>query len=441
MTEAVDSIYPAHLKEVRRRTDAALKASGFDRVAIFSGRLIYRFLDDAPYPFKVNPHFKHWAPLIDAPESFIAYDPGHKPVLHFYQPADYWHRPPQLPADAWLRQFDVRVLREPTEARAALNPSAARTAFVGEWQPEFEDWGFAQANPESLLAPLHYQRAIKTPYELACMRGASALGARGHLAARDAFFAGASEYEVHLAYCEAMDVCEDDLPYSNIITFDEGGAILHNHHRSRHRDVPHRSFLIDAGAEFRGYACDITRTYSGGDPGFIDLIGAMDTAQLRLCDAVRAGTDYRDIHLLAHRLVSEVLRDAGIIRCSADTAVATGVSSVFLPHGIGHLLGLQVHDVAGLARDAHGGEIPRPQGHPFLRLTRRLEPGFVVTIEPGLYFIDLLLSEARTHARGEHIDWEAVDRWRPFGGIRIEDDVLCTDGAPENLTREAFARH
>jgi Xaa-Pro dipeptidase len=258
---------------------------------------------------------------------------------------------------------------------------------------------------------------------------------------RDAFFAGASEYEVHFAYCEAMDVCEDDLPYSNIITFDEGGAILHNHHRSRHRDVPHRSFLIDAGAEFRGYACDITRTYSGGDPGFMDLIGAMDTAQLRLCDAVRSGTDYRDVHLLAHRLVSEVLRDAEIIHCSADTAVATGVSSVFLPHGIGHLLGLQVHDVAGLARDACGGEIPRPPGHPFLRLTRRLEPGFVVTIEPGLYFIDLLLSEARADARGNHIDWDAVDRWRPFGGIRIEDDVLCTDGAPENLTREAFVRH
>ena len=362
-------------------------------------------------------------------------------MLHFYQPADYWHRSPELPGDAWLRQFDVRVLRDPSEARAALNAGAARTAFIGEWQAEFGDWGFLQANPESLLGPLHYQRAIKTPYEVACMRGASALGARGHLAARDAFFAGASEYEVHFAYCEAMDVCEDDLPYSNIITFDEGGAILHNHHRSRHRDVPHRSFLIDAGAEFRGYACDIKRTYSGGDPGFMDMIGAMDTAQLRLCDAVRSGSDYRDVHLLAHRFVSEVLRDAEIIHCSADTAVATGVSSVFLPHGIGHLLGLQVHDVAGLARDACGGEIPRPPGHPFLRLTRRLEPGFVVTIEPGLYFIDLLLSEARADARGNHIDWDAVDRWRPFGGIRIEDDVLCTDGAPENLTREAFVRH
>jgi Xaa-Pro dipeptidase len=112
---------------------------------------------------------------------------------------------------------------------------------------------------------------------------------------------------------------------------------------------------------------------------------------------------------------------------------------VFFPHGIGHLLGLQVHDVAGLARDASGAEIPRPDGHPFLRLTRPLEPGFVVTIEPGLYFIGLLLDQARADDRGRRIRWDAVERLRPYGGIRIEDDVVCTAGTPENLTRDAFA--
>src|SRR4030095_11658616 len=167
-------LYPAHLKELRRRTDAALESAAFDRIAVFSGRQIYRFLDDSTYAFKVSPHFKHWAPLLDAPDSFISYEPGHKPILHFYQPADYWHRPPELPAAAWLRQCDVRGRREPSDARAALRAGTARTAFVGEWQPEFAEWGFAATNPERLLAPLHYQRAIKTPYEIACMRGASA---------------------------------------------------------------------------------------------------------------------------------------------------------------------------------------------------------------------------------------------------------------------------
>jgi Xaa-Pro dipeptidase len=115
------------------------------------------------------------------------------------------------------------------------------------------------------------------------------------------------------------------------------------------------------------------------------------------------------------------------------------VTSVFFPHGIGHLLGLQVHDVAGFAKDVTGAQIPKPEGHPYLRLTRTLEPGFVVTVEPGLYFIELLLEKARGGPAGKHIRWDAVERLKPYGGIRIEDDVLCTSGAPENLTRDAFA--
>jgi Xaa-Pro dipeptidase len=143
---------------------------------------------------------------------------------------------------------------------------------------------------------------------------------------------------------------------------------------------------------------------------------------------------------MAHRLIADQLREAGIVRCSVDEALDAAVTSVFFPHGIGHLLGLQVHDVAGLAADGSGAEIPRPAGHPYLRLTRRLEPGFVVTVEPGLYFIELLLEQARGGPAGQHINWSAVEKLRPFGGIRIEDDVLCTTGTPENLTREAFAR-
>ncbi len=439
MNRTVDRLFPGHLRDLCARMDAALADTGFERVAIYSGRTSYRFLDDMTYPFKVNPHFKQWAPLLDAPESFIVYRAGQRPELHFYQPADYWHRPPQLPEEPWLQEFDVKVLREPDDARATLAAGGERTAFIGEWQPGFAAWGFTAANPTELLAILHFQRAIKSAYEVECLRVASRLGVRGHVAARDAFRAGASEYEVHLAYCAATGLTEVELPYDNIIAFDTGGAILHNHHRSRERDVPRRSMLIDAGAEFRGYASDITRTYAGGDHAFEQLIASLDAAQQRICAAVKPGTDYRDVHLLAHRLVAGLLHDVGVIRCDPDTAVANGVSAVFLPHGIGHLLGLQVHDVAGFAQDTQGGEIARPPGHPYLRLTRVLEPGFVVTIEPGLYFIDMLLAAARADQRGQHIDWNEVERWRPFGGIRIEDDVVCTTSAPLNLTREAFA--
>src|SRR5262245_45798564 len=288
----LDGAFPAHLATIAARTNDALAACGYDALVIFSGRPPNHFLDDFGWPFKVNPHFKLWAPLTDAPESFVCHVPGRRPVLCFYQPADYWHRPPQLPAEPWLAEFDVHTIREPGEARAMLASAlgrAPRTVFLGEWQPEFAAWGFTAANPPPLLAHLHYWRAVKTPYELACMREASRLGALAHAAARDAFFAGASEYEVHGAYCAASGLPEAELHYQNIIAFNEGAAVLHNHSLDRRREVPRRSFLIDAGAQFRGYASDITRTYSGGDSEFAALIEGVDALQRRLCSTVRAG--------------------------------------------------------------------------------------------------------------------------------------------------------
>jgi Xaa-Pro dipeptidase len=161
--------------------------------------------------------------------------------------------------------------------------------------------------------------------------------------------------------------------------------------------------------------------------------------QQSLCAGVRPGVDWRDVHLRAHHLAAKLLRDADITTCSAEEAVATGVSSVFLPHGIGHLLGLEVHDVGGFMRSPEGGEIPRPDGHPFLRLTRVLQEGFVVTMEPGIYFIDQLLGAAQSDARGKSINWSRIESLRRFGGIRIEDDLAVTADGCENLTRSAFS--
>ena len=124
---------------------------------------------------------------------------------------------------------------------------------------------------------------------------------------------------------------------------------------------------------------------------------------------------------------------------SAESAVESGVSSTFFPHGLGHPIGLQVHDVAAFAADESGRTIERPPGHPYLRLTRTIEPGAVVTIEPGLYFIDMLLARLKDTREARDIDWNRVDAFRKFGGIRIEDDVACTTAAAENLTRDAFA--
>jgi Xaa-Pro dipeptidase len=281
---------------------------------------------------------------------------------------------------------------------------------------------------------------VKTAYEIECMRRASALGARGHLAALAAFRRGESEYAAHMRYLEACDQREEEMPYNNIVAYNENAAVLHYQHLERRPPEPLRSFLIDAGAQFRGYAADITRTYAAAPGLFSDLIDAVNAAQLRLCAEIVAGCDYRDVHLSAHRILGDVLYDVGLIKLPGEAAVEARVTGVFFPHGIGHLIGLQVHDVGGVMADSKGSERRRPEGHPYLRLTRMLEPGVVVTVEPGIYFIDSLLAAARTDERRGHIDWGMVEQLRPYGGIRIEDDVVTTASGPENMTREAFAK-
>jgi Xaa-Pro dipeptidase len=434
----MNTLYAAHLEIQRRHTEGALAATGFEALAIYAGGLRMQFLDDQPYPFKVNPHFKLWTPLPEAADCWIVYRPSQPLQLVFLQPLDYWYKPPQMPSDFWTAHFQIEVIREASAAKAYV-AGLPRCAFIGEWQAEFADWGFADRNPEALLNRLHYARASKTEYELECMRRASQMAACAHRAAEAAFRAGASEYEIHMAYVRASGQTENELPYPNIVALNTNAAVLHYQNQERTAPAELKSFLIDAGAQFNGYAADVTRTYSRHEDEFAALIGAMDQLQLELCSQVRAGVDYADIHLDAHVRIGKALREADLITVAGEDAAASGLTRVFFPHGIGHLLGLQVHDVAGFAVTPDGKRKERPQGHPYLRLTRTLEPGFVVTIEPGLYFIDTLLDQARASALGQQINWRQVERFKPYGGIRVEDNVACTQGEPENLTRPAFA--
>ena len=430
-------LYPQHLETLQARTAEALARAGFDHLVVPSGTLHYQAFDDRDYPYAVNPQFKAWLPVTKAPGSWLVITPGAKPKLVFLQPHDYWHVVPDAPSGYWVGQFDIVVIRTPEQAAQHLPKDIARCAILGESQSMIGN--YAPNNPQPVVAHLEYHRAFKTPYEIAMMREASRIGVRAHRAAERAFRAGSSEFGIHLAYCQAAGQDANDLPYGNIVCLNEHAAVLHYTDRERIPPKPARSFLIDAGASFGGYAADITRTYSADDDEFAAMIRAVDAAQLAMCDAVRAGTDYRQIHLDAHLALATILKDFGVITTSPEAAVQSGVSSAFFPHGIGHGIGLQVHDVAGFAESDRGGTIPKPDGHPYLRLTRTLQPGMVVTIEPGIYFIDMLLDELKAKGLGDAVDWARVDAFKPYGGIRIEDDVACTDGAPINLTREAFA--
>ncbi|TAK39627.1 MAG: Xaa-Pro dipeptidase [Lysobacteraceae bacterium] len=431
------TLYRNHLQVLQARADAALERASLDHLVVPSGTLHYQVFDDRDYPYAVNPQFKAWVPLTRNPGSWLVHTPGSRPKLVYLQPRDYWHVVPKAPEGHWVPHFDIVVVRTAEEALQHLPGDPSRCAILGEPQSALGAW--VPNNPQVVVDYLEYHRAFKTPYEIAMMREATRRGVRGHRAAERAFRAGASEFGIHLAYCQAAGQDSDELPYGNIIALNEHGAVLHYMDRDRVPPNPVRSFLIDAGASHGGYACDITRTYSANPADeFQALVDAMDAAQLGMCASVRNGVDYRQLHLDAHLAIATILREFGLITLSPEAALETGVSSAFFPHGIGHGIGLQVHDVAGFAASDAGGTIDKPEGHPYLRLTRRLEPGMVVTIEPGLYFIDMLLEELRAGPHAASVDWARVDAFRPYGGIRIEDDVACTDGAPVNLTRDEF---
>lgn len=435
------SLYLDHLATLQRQAEAALERAGHDALVIAAGIEKYAFLDDRPYLFQANPHFKHWLPLTHHPHSWIAVRPGHKPRVVYYQPHDYWHVPPEAPSGEWVAAVELVVIREPEHAaRALADLVTPRTALLGEADAALP--GLVPNNPERLLNLLHWARGVKTPYELAQMRAAQRRAVPGHLAARAAFLQGDSEAGIHRAYLLATGHTDRDLPYTNIIGLNEHAAVLHYQYQDASPPAEARSFLIDAGAQVNGYASDITRTWvAPGHDEFAALIAAMEREQLALVDEVREGVDYRDIHLSTHRRVARVLREAGIVRMSEEAMVAEGVTKPFFPHGIGHLLGLQVHDVGGFMASEEGGVAAKPEGHRYLRLTRPLQAGMVVTIEPGLYFIPMLLDELRATPHATQVDWSAVERLSRYGGIRIEDDVACRAGGegPENLTRDAFA--
>ncbi len=436
MSDELARLYPAHIQTVIARAEIALATGGHDHMLVASGRQTYRFLDDMPNPYFVNPQFKAWLPLIRHPDCWIAFTPGKKPVLAYYQPDDYWHETPAAPAGYWLEHFDVRVINDAKQASELL-PTSGRSAIIGEASSAIGD--LLPNNPEAVLNALHFQRSAKTAYELANMRLASQRATRAHVAAENAFRAGGSEMEIHRAYCAATGHTENELPYGNIVALNEHAAILHYQYQRLDKPDRHRSFLIDAGAQVNGYAADITRTHGDGDETFQQLLDAMEVAQLALCDQVRAGKSYPEIHLDTHARIAQILHDQDYVRMQPASMVETGVTGTFMPHGVGHPIGLQVHDVAGFMETIAGGFIARPPGHPYLRMTRVLEQDFVVTIEPGLYFIDSLLNKLRASAHANTVNWDKIERMKPYGGIRIEDNVRVTDGAPENLTRDAFA--
>lgn len=432
-----------HLATIADRWTAALSFAGFDAAIVTAGEPRPYFLDDQAPPLKLNPHFLQWCPDGTAAGSALLIRPGQTTRLYFLRPDDYWHLPPDVPA--WANELEVRVFAEPSALSAAMRRDALATgnhvALVGDPAGSMDGFLPQDVNPTLLIDHLHFDRAVKTPFELAAMRQATRKGVLGHLAAAAAFAEGMSEFHINARYLTASEQLTAELPYPNIVALNEHAGVLHYQHYDREPPLKRHSFLIDAGGSQHGYAADITRTYPADRHGlFAELVTRMDEAQQGLIGTIAADAPFLDLHIEMHRRLAAILVDAGIARGSAEALFDSGLTETFLPHGLGHLIGLQTHDVGGQLGSREGGTKPPPENYPSLRLTRTLAKGMPVTIEPGLYFIPQLLAVASKGPAKALVDWARVEALTPCGGIRIEDNVVIgDDGRVENLTRDAFA--
>ncbi|GAA0818268.1 Xaa-Pro dipeptidase [Colwellia asteriadis] len=428
--------YPAHIAQLQKTSKAALTRENLEGVVIHSGQEIKAFLDDNSYPFRVNPHFKYWLPLLDIPNSWLIINGEDKPTLIYYQPVDFWHKVTPLTDDYWNEFFTIKILTKASEVDKLLPYDKKGFAYIGSHIEVAKALGFETINPEPLLNFFHYHRAYKSSYEHECLRQSNILAVTAHKAARDAFLQGKSEFEIQQAYLTSIGYSTNDTPYGNIVALNENCSILHYMTLDKVAPPAHRSFLIDAGANFNGYAADITRTYSFKQDQFAELIARMDKLMLNAVDGLKPGVSYADLHVDTHRAIGGVLNEFGLINVDANTAVESGIISTFFPHGLGHHLGLQVHDVGGFMADERGTHVSSPEAHPFLRTSRVIESGQVFTIEPGLYFIDSLLGDLKASKNSDQINWQKVDEMRPFGGIRIEDNIIVHQSHNENMTRD-----
>ena len=335
-------------------------------------------------------------------------------------------------------EADVRAADPAVLAVADENRNRTMTAWTGTPLVFGHQHGDAD-----LVSAVILQRRTKSEDELTELRLAGRHTAAAHRLLMQATKPGGSERALAALFEAYLATRGCALGYATILSQD--GEILHNHSHDNTLEAG-RLLLLDGGAEVSsGYTADVTRTwpvsgsFSPRQRAAYEAVLAAQDASIALC---RPGVRYKEVHDASSLVLARFLLDEGLLKnISPEDAVERGAHALFFPHGVGHLLGLDVHDLENfgdLPSYPPGRARPAQFGTRDLRLDLPLEPGWVVTIEPGFYVVPAILADsAITDPLADCIDLSAAERWKGFGGIRIEDDVAITPGAPAILTSDA----
>ena len=437
----------------RNRRNQIREAVGGDVILWLGHMLQPRNYTDNTFPFRQNSHFLYYSGLSDPDLAVLSYPERDNDVL--------FSRPITMDDIIWsgagqermnmARRAGIETIEDISRLGVYLAKAQSQKLRI-HYLPPYQASSLFRIAELLILEPgevtsgvsarlkdeVARQRSLKSGDEIAEIEAALKVTDLMHRRAMAAARPGIYEYEVAGDMQTVAMRAGLQQAFHPIVTV--RGQVLHNHSYDNLLEAG-QLMINDSGAESpSGYAADITRTFpvSGRFSAVQkEIYETVLSMQLGAIDAIRPGIRYREVHLIACRILAERLRALGLMKGDPAAAVEAGAHALFFPHGLGHMLGLDVHDMEDLG-DVVGypkGEARSKQfGLNFLRLSRALETGFVLTVEPGIYFIPALMdkwSEERRHT--EFIAYEKLGAYRTFGGCRIEDDVLVTPNGAKVL--------
>jgi Xaa-Pro aminopeptidase len=440
----VNSNQPNWPEIYRQRRNRIRKEVGDGAILWIGASLQSRNYADNTYPFRQDSHFLYYTGLAKPDLAMLSFPDPDRDIL-FIRPTSIdeiiWsgagRSQDELAESAGINRVEGldRIKEHLEKARAQVDkihylPPYTHSSLFRAAQLLDTDISEVVVNSSQLLMEhVAIQRSVKSEEEIAEIEDALCVSDKMHRACMAAVQPGKREYEI-AGLIQGIALSHNrEQAYAPIVTVH--GEILHNH--SYDGLLAEGQLLLnDSGAESPlYYASDITRTcpvsgrFTTVQAEIYQLVLRM---QLGAIGMIKPGISYREVHLGACRILAEGMRGIGLMKGNPSDAVDAGAHALFFPHGIGHMLGLDVHDMEDLGdivghkkKDARSGQF----GLNSLRLSRPLEPGFVLTVEPGIYFIPALIdrwSGERQHA--EFIDYDKVEEFRNFGGIRIEDNVV-----------------
>ena len=384
---------------------------------------------DQTYPFRAHAEYVYLTGH-DSPRGVLAFDPKERRprqwvsfVPEVTEAERTWEGRTQVEGkslaalEAWLTNRRGRPIVNLGAMLRGVNSDAALVARVRE--------------------QLAHARRPKDDFELERMERAARATAYGFEVVREFVHPGVTERALQIELEAAFDRAgADRTGYETIVGSGPNSAVLH--FPPSRRQVRRGEFvLIDAGAEVDRYVIDVTRTFvAGGKPSAFqrDLFALVLKVEEAAIGRCRPGAEWKEIHLRAAIELTAGLVDMGLMHGTAESLVEQGAHTLFFPHGLGHLVGLGVRDASGIFPGRVKDKNPALSN---LRMDLPLAPGYVTTIEPGLYFIPTILNDPRRRQRFRAcVNWTLVEKHLHLGGVRIEDNVLITEGAPKVLTSE-----